>query len=103
MGSEKTGPDFSGSYPSATDYLKDYNEVVASMEQLARGLMAVAFPGAPELRVAPGGVAAAAVTVAAPAASTDVVAEIQRFKELVDLGVITEEEFAAKKRQLLGI
>ena len=29
--------------------------------------------------------------------------EHMRFKELVDLGVLTEEEFAAKKRQLLGI
>lgn len=29
--------------------------------------------------------------------------EIKKFKELLDLGVITQEEFDAKKKQLLGI
>ena len=29
--------------------------------------------------------------------------EIKKFKELLDAGIITEEEFAAKKRQLLGL
>jgi len=43
------------------------------------------------------------VATATPAAAPDVVEEIQRFKALMDQGIITEEEFAAKKRQLLGI
>ncbi len=30
-------------------------------------------------------------------------AELQRFKELLDSGVITQEEFDAKKKQLLGL
>ena len=29
--------------------------------------------------------------------------EIQKYKALLDSGAITEEEFAAKKKQLLGI
>lgn len=29
--------------------------------------------------------------------------EIKKFKELLDLGIITEEEFSAKKKELLGI
>ena len=29
--------------------------------------------------------------------------EIKKFKELLDLGVITQEEFDAKKKQLLGL
>ena len=29
--------------------------------------------------------------------------ELKKFKELLDMGVITEEEFIAKKRQLMGI
>jgi hypothetical protein len=33
----------------------------------------------------------------------DPVAEIQKYKTLLDQGIITEEEFTAKKRQLLGI
>ena len=39
----------------------------------------------------------------ATAAPVNTVAEIKRFKDLLEQGVITEEEFAAKKRQLLGI
>ena len=33
----------------------------------------------------------------------DTVSEIQKYKALLDSGVITEEEFTAKKRQLLRI
>ena len=33
----------------------------------------------------------------------DTVAELQKYKMLLDTGVLTEEEFAAKKKQLLGI
>ena len=43
---------------------------------------------------------AAAKPAAAP---VDVVTEIQRYKGLLDAGIITEEEFTAKKRQLMGI
>lgn len=42
---------------------------------------------------------------AAPAApaGNDPIAEIQRFAALKDQGVLTEEEFSAKKKQILGI
>ena len=36
-------------------------------------------------------------------ASISAVDEIKKFKELFDMGVITQEEFDAKKKQLLGI
>ena len=39
------------------------------------------------------------VTAAAPSAAD----EIKKFKELLDLGIITQEEFDAKKKQLLGL
>jgi len=42
-------------------------------------------------------------TAAAAAPAGDAVAEIKKYKELLDAGIITEEEFSAKKRQLLGI
>ena len=29
--------------------------------------------------------------------------ELRKFKELLDMGVITQEEFDAKKKQLLGL
>lgn len=41
--------------------------------------------------------------LAQAAAAVDTVAEIQKYKLLFDAGVLTEEEFAAKKKQLLGI
>lgn len=48
---------------------------------------------------APPPVAAAPVAVAEP----DPAAEIQKYASLRDQGLITEEEFAAKKKAILGI
>lgn len=39
---------------------------------------------------------------AAPAAD-DTTAQLQQLSQLKDQGILTEEEFAAKKKQLLGI
>ena len=33
----------------------------------------------------------------------DVVEELKRYKELLDSGILTQEEFDAKKKQLLGL
>ena len=41
-----------------------------------------------------------AVPTATPASSAD---ELKKFKELLDAGIITQEEFDAKKKQLLGL
>ena len=46
---------------------------------------------------------ATAAAAAAPVAADDPVAEIEKFAKLKDQGVITEEEFTAKKKQILGI
>jgi hypothetical protein len=40
---------------------------------------------------------------AAPAAEPDYAAELERLAQLRDSGVITAEDFEAKKKQLLGI
>ncbi len=48
-------------------------------------------------------VAEAPVAENAPVAAADPVAELKRYKELLDNGVITQEEFDAKKKQLLGL
>ncbi|MBV9338409.1 MAG: SHOCT domain-containing protein [Solirubrobacterales bacterium] len=45
---------------------------------------------------------AAAAAPAAPAAPDDA-AEIQKYANLKEQGLITEEEFAAKKKAILGI
>lgn len=42
----------------------------------------------------------ARATVAAPVSGAD---EILKYKQLLDMGIITQEEFTAKKKQILGI
>lgn len=105
---DMSAPSFDNTYPDVSDYLSKYQESKNTMEQLAKALMAVAYPGKPEIPVGadgkvptPAQPAQAAPAAAAPA--VDAVTEIQRFKTLLDQGIITEEEFAAKKKQLLGI
>ena len=100
----KIAPSFGYPEPDVDEYLKCYNKETQLMEELARALKEVAFPGAPERTVAAGSITAAGSGgVTAPGVAVDTVEELKRFKELVDKGILTEEEFAAKKRQLLGI
>jgi len=99
---DKQGPTFNDDCPSVQQYLREYQEGVAIMGQLARALMEVAFPGAPEQSVGANATVVIGQT-AAPAAPVDAVAEIKRYKDLLEQGIITEEEFKAKKSQLLGI
>ena len=100
---DESGPTFSTWNPDVASYLRDYDDQFQKIEQLARALMAVAFPGAPEITAGDYGMAAQAGIKAASSAPVDAVAEIKKYKELLDLGLITQEEFTAKKRQLLGI
>ena len=46
---------------------------------------------------------AAAQQQAAAPASTDVTAEIQKLADLHDSGALTDEEFTAMKKKLLGL
>ena len=72
---------------------------VNALHTLARNLMQLIAPGAPETGAGAAQTAAPAQTGGAPNA----VEGLKQYKSLLDAGVITEEEFAAKKRQLLGI
>lgn len=76
-------------------FLHKYDEKVNELHTLARNLMQFIAPGA-----------ASAAQTAAPAqagGASSTVEELKQYKALLDAGVLTEEEFAAKKRQLLGI
>ena len=97
------GPTFSNTSPDANAYLRDYNNKVGIMDQLARALMELAFPGVGMQQAGATDPVMSTQAVVTPTMSVDAVSEIQRFKALVDQGILTEEEFAAKKRQLLGI
>lgn len=101
---DRGGTVFNGDTPDVNDYLKNYNQDVQLMEQLARALMELAFPGAPERTVTSAGITAANSSgVSAPGVAVDTVEEIRRLKDLTDKGILTEAEFTVKKRQLLGI
>ena len=92
---DMSGPTFNNEFPDADDYMREYGERFVTMERLAMALMEVAFPGGAQQPVQE--------AVVNAAGQVDAVTEIQRFKALLDQGIITEEEFTAKKRQLLGI
>lgn len=96
---EKKGPTFDSFRPDAGNYLHDYWEDVELMERLASCLREVAFPGAPVQNEND----AADTATDAASSGADVAAEIKKYKELLDQELITEAEFTAKKRQLLGI
>lgn len=92
---ELDAPEFDEEYPSVEAYLHTYEEKVDALHALARNLMQLIAPGAPETGVA---------TAAAQASgTTNTVEELKQYKALLDAGVLTQEEFAAKKRQMLGI
>ena len=99
-----SGPNFFGNYSSAIkDYLRDYELKVRDMREIATQLMAVLNPNAPERQADSETVFGIKTVAVAPAAQADPAAEIQKYKVLLDSGAITEEEFAAKKRQLMNI
>ena len=97
---ELDAPEFDEDYPSVDSFLHKYDEKVNELHTLARNLMQFIAPGAPETG------AASAAQTAAPAqagGASSTVEELKQYKALLDAGVLTEEEFAATKRQLLGI
>ena len=94
-------PEFDRENPSAERYMKDYQEKAEQLHALALKLMRFIDPAAREEY--PGAKAAPAQQVAQPAAPANAIEEIQKYKALMDAGILTEEEFTAKKRQLLGI
>lgn len=86
--------------------MDDYEKKVEELRQLADNLMSVLNPGAP-VKTAQNGAAfgngEAANGTAGAGAVPNAAEQIKQFKELLDAGAITEEEYAAKKKQLLGI
>lgn len=99
---KRGAPQIISSDPNISRYLREYEDDFRDVQALAEALMRVAFPDAGVLTQA-GGVGAVGAVAAAPAAPADAIGEIKKYKELLDTGIITQEEFDAKKRQLMGI
>lgn len=91
--------------PDIYEYLRKYDQSLAIMEDLANALMELAFPRATQQAYA------AAQPVQEPVQrggmpgklSPETMAELKSYKELLDMGIITQAEFDAKKRELLSV
>ena len=90
-------PDFDRNDPSVDAYLYDYVNKINDLHTLAVNLMQVLNPNAPEKEDN------AQIPEETVASEGSVVEQIKQYKILLDAGALTEEEFAAKKKQLLGI
>lgn len=96
------GPRFDNTYPDVNNYLRDYRQNIEELEKLVAALRTVAFPGAAEQSVGVGmmGMGMLHTNMAPP---VDAIEEIKKYKVLMEDGVISQQEFEAKKKQLLGI
>lgn len=96
------GPTFSSSDPDVNDYMQAYNENIEEMKKLVFALKTIAFSNAPDQSIGIG-MTATPMNNTAAAPSADPIEDIKKFKDLMDRGIITQQEFEAKKKQLLGI
>ncbi len=99
---DRSGPTFDNDYPDVNDYMNRYQEGYWLMENLAQCLMTVAFPDAPA-EGAQQGAQQETQPAAAAASAQDAVSQLKQYKQLLDDGVITQADFDAKKKQLMGL
>lgn len=99
---ETGAPKFDTEHPSTIDYLDAYTQKTEELHALAQNLMQIIDPQAQEKEIDPkASVQSAPQAASAPA--EDPTVALPKYKALLDAGVITAEEFEAKKKQLLGL
>lgn len=99
---DMSGPRFSNDHPNVNEYINSYEQSVEELEKLVTALKTVAFPDADYISVGFGASSTQSVH-AAIEPHVDAIEEIKKYKALMDDGIISKEEFEAKKKQLLGI
>ena len=99
---ETGAPKFNTEHPSTIDYLDDYTQKTEELHALAQNLMQIIDPQAQETVIDPNASVQSAPQ-AAPVQNDDPTVALPKYKALMDAGVITAEEFEAKKKQLLGL
>ena len=99
---ETGAPKFDTEHPSTIDYLDDYTQKTEELHALAQNLMQIIDPQAQEKVIDPNAPTQSAPQ-AAPVLTEDPTVALPKYKALLDAGVITAEEFEAKKKQLLGL
>lgn len=104
---ETGAPKFDSNQPSTIDYLDDYTQKTEGLHALAQNLMQIIDPQAQEKVIDPHASTQSqntqSTSQAAPVQTEDPTVALPKYKALLDAGVITAEEFEAKKKQLLGL
>ena len=104
---ETGAPKFDSNQPSTIDYLDDYTQKTEGLHALAQNLMQIIDPQAQEKVIDPHASTQSqntqSTSQAAPVQTEDPTVALPKYKALMDAGVITAEEFEAKKKQLLGL
>ncbi|WP_313527438.1 DUF4428 domain-containing protein [Anaerotignum sp.] len=96
-----SGPTFSNEYPDVNEYIKEYTEQITNLEAFINAFRRITFS---DVKAQPADNNPASQSSHSGSSSdSDPVAEIKKYKELMEGGIITEEEFSEKKRQLLRI
>lgn len=96
------GPRFDNNYPDINDYINSYQRSIEEIEKLVTALKAVTFTTAPEQHAGIGAYVAQAEHIHS-VLPIDPIEEIKKYKALMENGIISQKEFDAKKKQLLGI
>ncbi len=102
---ETGAPKFDSDQPSTIDYLDDYTQKTEGLHALAQNLMQIIDPQVQEQVIDPHAATQSTQSApqAAPVQAEDPTVALPKYKALLDAGVITAEEFEAKKKQLLGL
>ena len=102
---ETGAPKFNSDQPSTIDYLDDYTQKTEGLHALAQNLMQIIDPQVQEqvIDLHAATQSTQSVPQAAPVQAEDPIVALPKYKALLDAGVITAEEFEAKKKQLLGL
>lgn len=98
---EMSGPGLDRDYPNIDFYRDTYERQTKDLYELACHLMDLICPGAP--KVCGNDEVAFIQSMQQIVVEADVTEQLKKYKALLDAGVLTEEEFTAKKKQLLGI
>lgn len=97
---DMAGPRFNNNLPDVNDYIRSYQRSIEEIEKLVAAFKTVAFPSAPDQSISSSAAQAGHIASAPPA---DAIEEIKKYKALMEDGIISQQEFDAKKKQLLGI
>ncbi len=96
------GPRFDHTHPDVNNYLRDYQHNIEEIEKLVAAIKTMALPETSVQSIGLGTSEAQREHISS-APTVDVIEEIKKYKALMEDGALSQQEFDAKKKQLLGI